>query len=90
MRSFFHLLTLVALLFAPLAAPAVASAEIGSPAYRVGKISFGVVMDFSITDHLSFGVGGLYSINFVPRGLKDEYGSRNPHGAMGFVRLKIR
>ncbi|MEO6581320.1 MAG: hypothetical protein ABIN68_00745 [Sphingomicrobium sp.] len=59
-------------------------------AYKVAKASLGLVRDFPIAEHLKFGVGGLYSLNFVPRGLKDEYGSRNPHGAMGFVRLKIQ
>lgn len=39
---------------------------------------------------LAVGVGGLYSLNFVPKGLREEYGGRNPHGAMGFVRLKIQ
>ncbi|MEO7410335.1 MAG: hypothetical protein ABIU10_03310 [Sphingomicrobium sp.] len=59
-------------------------------AYKVAKASLGLVRDFPIAEHFAFGVGGLYSLNFIPRGLKDEYGSRNPHGAMGFVRLKIR
>ena len=58
--------------------------------YSVGKASLGLVRDFPIASHLALGVGGLFSINVVPRGLKDEYGSRNPHGAMGFVRLKIQ
>lgn len=59
-------------------------------AYKAGKALLGLVREFLIAEHLAFGVGGLYWINFVPRGLKDDYGSRNPHGAMGFVRLKIK
>jgi hypothetical protein len=59
-------------------------------AYSVGKASLGLVRDFPLADHLKFGVGGLYSINFIPPGLKDEYGGSNPHGAMGFVRVKIQ
>ena len=59
-------------------------------AFTVGKVSLGLVRDFKLAEHLALGVGGLYSLNFVPKGLRDEYGGRNPHGAMGFVRLKIQ
>jgi hypothetical protein len=59
------------------------------PAYRVGKVSAGVVRDFRLAKHLTFGVGGLVSLNFVPDDLADEYGGNNPMGAMGFVRLKL-
>lgn len=59
-------------------------------AFTVGKVSLGLVRDFKVAEHLAIGVGALYSLNFVPKGLKDEYGGRNPHGAMGFVRLKIQ
>jgi hypothetical protein len=58
-------------------------------AFTVGKVSLGLVRDFRIAEHLALGIGGLYSLNFVPRGLREEYGGRHPHGAMGFVRLKI-
>lgn len=60
-----------------------------SPAYRVGKISLGAVRDFRLIDHLSLGAGGLFSLNFVPAALEPFYGSRNPVGAMGFVRLRL-
>ena len=59
-------------------------------AFTVGKVSLGLVRDFKIAEHLKLGVGGLYSLNFVPKGLREEYGGRNPHGVMGFVRLKIQ
>lgn len=59
------------------------------PAFRVGKVSVGGVRDFRIAENLSFGAGGLVAVNFVPRGLASLYGSRNPVGAMGFVRLKV-
>jgi hypothetical protein len=59
------------------------------PAFRVGKVSLGVIRDFRIADHLSFGAGGLFAVNFVPDGLAPLYGSHNPTGMMGFVRLKI-
>ena len=60
-----------------------------SPAYRAGKVSLGAVRDFGIADRLSFGVGGLVALNFVPGALKSLYGSDTPLGAMGFVRLKL-
>jgi hypothetical protein len=59
------------------------------PAYKVGKISLGAVRDVAIADHLSFGVGGLVSLNFVPNALAPLYGSQNPLGMMGFARLKL-
>jgi len=60
-----------------------------APAYRVGKVSAGAVRDFRLAGNLSFGVGGLVSLNFVPGDLAALYGSSNPTGAMGFVRLKL-
>ncbi|HSR00556.1 MAG TPA: hypothetical protein VLM36_11660, partial [Sphingomicrobium sp.] len=59
------------------------------PAYRVGKLSLGAVRDFRLIDHLSLGAGGLFSLNFVPGALEQLYGSRNPVGMMGFVRLRL-
>ncbi|HET6535767.1 MAG TPA: hypothetical protein VFG41_06255 [Sphingomicrobium sp.] len=59
------------------------------PAYRVGKLSLGTVRDFKIAKHFSLGVGGLFSVNFVPGGLRKEYGGSHPTGAMGFVRLNL-
>jgi hypothetical protein len=59
------------------------------PAFTVGKVSLGAIHDFKVSDNLAFGVGGLLSVNFVPNGLEADYGSSNPIGAMGFVRLKI-
>ena len=58
-------------------------------AFAVGKISLGGVRDFEVADHLAFGVGGLVALNFVPDGLRGEYGGSNPIGAMGFLRLKV-
>ena len=59
------------------------------PAYRVGKVSLGVIRDFKVAEHFSLGVGGLFSLNFVPDGLVPLYGGQNPTGTMGFVRLKL-
>jgi hypothetical protein len=58
-------------------------------AFRVGKISAGAVRDFRIAEDLSLGLGGLLAVNFVPDGLAPLYGSDNPTGAMGFLRLKL-
>jgi hypothetical protein len=59
------------------------------PAFRVGKVSLGAVRDFPVAGHLSLGLGGLFSLNFVPDGLAPLYGGHNPTGAMGFVRFKL-
>ncbi|WP_293367988.1 hypothetical protein, partial [Phenylobacterium sp.] len=60
------------------------------PIFNVGKVSLGAIRDFPVSEHLLFGVGGLYSLDFVPSGLKSAYGSSDPHGVMAFVRLKLR
>jgi hypothetical protein len=59
------------------------------PAFKAGKVSLGAVRDFALTPRWSFGVGGLYAVNFVPGGLRAAYGRRDPQGAMGFVRIKL-
>ena len=59
------------------------------PAYRVSKVSLGAVRDFKVAGHISLGLGGLFSVNFVPDALAPLYGGHNPTGAMGFVRLKL-
>lgn len=58
-------------------------------AYRVGKISVGAVRDFQVAPHVALGLGALAAVNFVPGALREDYGSRHPIGAMGFVRLKL-
>jgi hypothetical protein len=60
------------------------------PAFTVGKVSLGAVRDFNVADHLALGLGGLFAVNFVPNDLEPLYGSKNPIGTMGFVRLKIQ
>lgn len=59
------------------------------PAFKVGKLSAGAVRDMKVAEHLAFGIGGLVAVNFVPDGLEGAYGSANPIGAMGFLRLKV-
>lgn len=59
------------------------------PAYRVGKVSLGMVRDLPVAEHLSLGAGGLLAINFVPDALAPAYGGHNPIGTMAFIRLKL-
>ena len=61
-----------------------------APVFTVGKVSLGAIHDWPLGEHLLFGLGGLYALDFVPGGLKAAYGSSEPHGAMAFVRLKLR
>ncbi len=58
-------------------------------AFRVGKASLGVARDFNLAGPLALTIGALGSVNFIPAGLKAEYGKRLPLGAMGFVRVKL-
>lgn len=58
------------------------------PTFNVGKVALGFVRDFRVLDHVKFGVGGLASFNFVPRGL-DAFYAGDSNGAMAFGRIKI-
>lgn len=58
------------------------------PVFDVGKVSAGLIRDFSVAEHVRIGVGGLYALNFVPEALEASYGG-DPDGAMLFVRLRI-
>ncbi len=58
------------------------------PVFAVGKISVGAIHDWALSPHVSFGLGGLYAVNFVPNALDAAYGN-DPNGAMAFVRLKL-
>jgi hypothetical protein len=57
-------------------------------AYSVGKISVGAIHDWRVAPHLKVGLGALYDWAFVPEPLRAVYGD-DPHGVMGFMRLKI-
>ena len=57
-------------------------------AFRVGKISLGLLREFEIAPKLKLGLGGLYAFNFVPGEIEPVYGG-DPNGAMAFVRLKL-
>ena len=54
----------------------------------MAKASAGAIRDFEIAPRVTFGVGVLYSHNFVSDDLEPSYGG-DPDGAMGFVRLKF-
>lgn len=54
----------------------------------VSKASVGVVHDWRLSQHVRFGLGGLYAVNRVTAALEPLYGG-DPDGAMVFVRLKI-
>ncbi|HWA00227.1 MAG TPA: hypothetical protein VG841_07905 [Caulobacterales bacterium] len=58
------------------------------PARTVAKVSLGAIRDFEIAPRITFGIGALYSHNFLPDALEPSYGG-DPNGAMGFVRLKF-
>ena len=59
------------------------------PTFTVSKASIGVIRDWRISSNVLFGVGGLYSYNFIPPGLDSTYGG-DQSGAMGFIRIKIQ
>jgi hypothetical protein len=58
------------------------------PPFDVAKVSLGAIRDFTLSDQVKLGVGGLYAFNFVPAALEASYGG-DPQGAMAFIRLKI-
>jgi hypothetical protein len=58
------------------------------PTYTVAKVSLGAIHDWKISEHLKFGLGGLYAVNLLPGALKPAYDD-DPTGAMAFVRLKV-
>ena len=51
-----------------------------------GEFSLGAIHDWALAEHWKVGLGGLYAFDFAPSSPTASYG-RNPHGAMGFVRL---
>jgi hypothetical protein len=57
-------------------------------AFRVGKVSIGLLREFAMAPKLKLGLGGLYAFNFVPSEIEPVYDG-DPNGAMVFVRLKL-
>jgi len=62
--------------------------ELTDAAETVGKISVGAIRDWRVAEHLTFGLGALYAVNFVPDQLEAAYGG-DPAGGMAFMRVKI-
>jgi hypothetical protein len=58
------------------------------PAREVAKASIGAIRDVPLSDHVSVGIGALYSVNFLPGALAPAYDG-DPPGAMAFVRFKV-
>jgi hypothetical protein len=56
--------------------------------FRVGAISLGYVREILTGKTGMVGLGARGTVNFVPDGLQDVYGSRNPLGAVVFLRLR--
>ena len=54
----------------------------------VNKLSLGAIRDFRLAEHTKIGIGGLYSFDWLPGGLKPAYGG-DQTGAMAFVRLIV-
>ena len=52
----------------------------------IGELTFGAIHDWRVAEHAKFGVGGLFTFDFVPSAPLPSYGD-TPHGAMVFVRL---
>lgn len=55
--------------------------------FGVAKLSVGYIHDWSLGDHLYFGLGGSVSLYGLPAALDSTYG--NPRSYMAFARLKL-
>jgi hypothetical protein len=73
-------------------AEAIETDELGlvhhGPVDDVAKLSVGLVRDFRVAEHVTLGIGGQISQNWVSDALAPLYDGA-PLGAMAFVRLKI-
>jgi hypothetical protein len=67
-------------------AETIETSELGVDDQTVGKIAFGAIRDFYLSDNVKVGVGALYSVNFVGDDLEPSYDG-DPDGAMIFLRL---
>jgi hypothetical protein len=57
-------------------------------AYTVSELTLGAIHDWKVSAHLKFGLGALYTFDFVPSPLSAAYGD-DPRGTMVFMRLKV-
>jgi hypothetical protein len=55
----------------------------------VGKASLGLARDVDLSGPFGLTVGALASVNFIPDGLRADYGKKHPLGAMAFLRFRI-
>jgi hypothetical protein len=60
----------------------------GERKFDLGTISLGYVREIAGVKRASFGAGFRGAVNFVPRSLEAEYGSRTPVGIALFIRLR--
>ena len=56
--------------------------------FGVGAATIGYIREFARGRDVTLGLGASGTLNFVPRPLENDYGSRTPMGAMLFVRLR--
>ncbi len=56
--------------------------------YTVGALSLGYIRELGRVRGVTFGLGGMGTINVVPASLRGAYGSRTPVGGMVFGRLR--
>jgi len=56
--------------------------------FNVGAATIGYIRELVRGRGMTIGFGGSGTVNFVPQGLHEAYGSRNPLGGMLFLRLR--
>jgi hypothetical protein len=56
--------------------------------YNVASLSLGLIRELFTTSGVTAGLGLRGTVNVVPSGLRDEYGSRTPTGVVAFLRLR--
>ncbi len=56
--------------------------------YRVGELTLGALRDFRMAGQLKFGLGALYTFDFVPSPVSPSYGD-NAHGFLMFARAAV-
>lgn len=56
--------------------------------FSVGALSVGYIADFKRWTGATLGIGGMATVNAVPRSLAPTYGSRTPVGGLLFLRLR--
>lgn len=57
--------------------------------FTINKVSTGYIYDFPEWKSMRWGVGGLFSVHFVPAVVEDAYGEKTPTSFMLFARVKV-